>query len=162
MLVKGLLPLCFTDMLLVWDFPWQFGSGNSGRSWTISEHLAGEYEQGLNYTYLSLLLFSCVGFNLEKNEAKERKEMMDLLICLNLARKQTKLPCRLKEHLEFFCSKAYHGDPWVAQRFGTCLWPRAGSWRPGIKSRVGLPVHGACFSLFLCLFLSLSLIVCLP
>ncbi|CAD7683628.1 unnamed protein product [Nyctereutes procyonoides] len=42
-------------------------------------------------------------------------------------------------------------DPWVAQRFGACLWPRARSWRPGIESHVGLPVHGACF----CLSLSL-------
>uniref|UniRef100_A0A8C0S5M8 Tubulin beta 6 class V n=1 Tax=Canis lupus familiaris TaxID=9615 RepID=A0A8C0S5M8_CANLF len=48
-------------------------------------------------------------------------------------------------------------DPWVVQRFGTCLWPRARSWRPGIESHVGLPVHGACFSLCLCLCLSLSL-----
>ena len=47
-------------------------------------------------------------------------------------------------------------DPWVAQRFGTCLWPRARSWRPGIESHIGLPVHGACFSLCLCLCLSLS------
>ena len=49
------------------------------------------------------------------------------------------------------------GDPWVAQRFGACLWPGARSWRPGIESHVRLPVHGACFSLCLCLCLSLSL-----
>ena len=49
------------------------------------------------------------------------------------------------------------GDPWVAQRFGACLWPRARSWRPRIESHIGLPVHGACFSLCLCLCLSLSL-----
>ena len=49
------------------------------------------------------------------------------------------------------------GDPWVAQRFGACLWPRARSWRPGIESHVGLPVHGACFSPCLCLCPSLSL-----
>ncbi|CAD7672605.1 unnamed protein product [Nyctereutes procyonoides] len=48
-------------------------------------------------------------------------------------------------------------DPWVVQRFSACLWPRARSWRPGIESHVGLPVHGACFSLYLCLCLSLSL-----
>ena len=46
-------------------------------------------------------------------------------------------------------------DPWVAQQFGACLWPRAWSWRPGIQSHVGLLVHGACFSLCLCLCLSL-------
>ena len=51
------------------------------------------------------------------------------------------------------------GDPWVAQRFGACLWPRARSWRPGIESHIRLPVHGACFSLRLCLCLSLSLSV---
>ena len=55
------------------------------------------------------------------------------------------------------CSKRLkmedNGDPWVAQRFGACLWPRARSWRPGIESHIGLLVHGACFSL--CLSLSL-------
>ena len=51
------------------------------------------------------------------------------------------------------------GDPWVAQQFSACLWPRARSWRPRIESHVGLPVHGACFSLCLCLCLSLSLCV---
>uniref|UniRef100_A0A8C0YUX8 Intraflagellar transport protein 22 homolog n=1 Tax=Canis lupus familiaris TaxID=9615 RepID=A0A8C0YUX8_CANLF len=55
------------------------------------------------------------------------------------------------------CPKWRCWDPWVAQRFGACLWPRARSWRPGIESHVGLPVHGACFSLCLCLCLSLSL-----
>ena len=35
-------------------------------------------------------------------------------------------------------------DPWVAQRFSACLWPRARSWRPGIESHIRLLVHGAC------------------
>ena len=58
-----------------------------------------------------------------------------------------------------FIALKYHetGDPWVAQRFRACLWPRARSWSPRIESHVGLPVHGACFSLCLCLCLSLSL-----
>ena len=30
------------------------------------------------------------------------------------------------------------GNPWVAQRFSTCLWPRAWSWSPGIESHVRL------------------------
>ena len=51
------------------------------------------------------------------------------------------------------------GDPWVVQRFSTCLWPRARSWRPGMESHVGLLVHGACFSLCLCLCLSLSVTI---
>ena len=51
-------------------------------------------------------------------------------------------------------------DPWVAQRFGACLCPRAWPWRPGIESHIGLPVHGACFFLCLCLCLSLSLSLC--
>ena len=47
-------------------------------------------------------------------------------------------------------------DPWVAQRFGTRLWPRAWSWGPGIKSHIGflawslllpLPVSLPLFSL---------------
>ena len=42
------------------------------------------------------------------------------------------------------------GDPWVAQRFSACLWPRAQSWRPRMESHVGLPVHGACLSLSFC------------
>ena len=50
------------------------------------------------------------------------------------------------------------GDPWVAQRFGACLWPRARSWRPRIESHVGLLVHGACFSLCLSLSLSVTII----
>ena len=31
------------------------------------------------------------------------------------------------------------GDPWVAQWFGPCLWPREWSWGPGIKSHIRLP-----------------------
>ena len=57
----------------------------------------------------------------------------------------------------FFFKINKYRDPWVAQRFSACLWPRARSWRPGIESHIGLPVHGACFSLCLCLCLSLSL-----
>ena len=49
------------------------------------------------------------------------------------------------------------GDPWVAQQFGTCLWPRAQFWSPGIESRIGLPAWGL---LLLCLCLCLSLSVC--
>ena len=60
----------------------------------------------------------------------------------------------------FPCLKLQGGDPWVAQRFSACLWPRARSWSLGIESHVGLPVHGACFSLCLCLCLSLSLSLC--
>ena len=48
------------------------------------------------------------------------------------------------------------GDPWVAQQFGACLWPRAQSWRPGIESHVGLPA----WSLLLPLPVSLPLSVC--
>ena len=47
------------------------------------------------------------------------------------------------------------GDPWVVQGFGTCLWPMSRSWWPGIESHVGLTVHGSCFSICLCLCLSL-------
>ena len=65
-----------------------------------------------------------------------------------------------KEQHYLEATKTYFGDPWVAQRFGPCLWPRAQSWRPGIESHIGLPVHGACFSLCLCLCLSLSLSLC--
>ena len=34
--------------------------------------------------------------------------------------------------------KKKKGDPWVAQRFGACLWPRARSRSLGIESHVGL------------------------
>ena len=47
-------------------------------------------------------------------------------------------------------------DPWVAQRFGICLWPRARSWRPGIESHVGL----LAWSLLLPLPMSLPLSLC--
>ena len=48
------------------------------------------------------------------------------------------------------------GDPWVAQWFGTCFWPRGQSWGPGIGSRIGLPG----WSLLLPLPVSLPLCVC--
>ena len=49
------------------------------------------------------------------------------------------------------------GDPWVAQRFGACLWPRARSWVPGIESRVGLPAWSLLLPLPVSLPVSLSL-----
>ena len=57
-------------------------------------------------------------------------------------------------------------DPWIAQRFSACLWPRARSWRPGIESHVGSQCMepaspsayvSASLSLSLCLSLSVSL-----
>ena len=35
--------------------------------------------------------------------------------------------------------KPFLGDPWVTQRFGACLWPRAQSWSLGMEFHVGLP-----------------------
>ena len=49
------------------------------------------------------------------------------------------------------------GDPWEAQRFGTCLWSRARSWSRGIESHVGLPAWGPLLPLPVSLPLSLSL-----
>ena len=37
-----------------------------------------------------------------------------------------------------FTQDSTTGDPWVAQRFGACLWLGAWSWSPGIESHVGL------------------------
>ena len=48
-------------------------------------------------------------------------------------------------------NKVRTGDPWVAQRFSSCLWPRARSWSPGIESNVRLPAWS------LLLFLPVSL-----
>ena len=48
------------------------------------------------------------------------------------------------------------GDPWVAQWFGACLWPRAQSWSPGINSHIGLPAWSLLLPLPLSLSLSLS------
>ena len=48
-------------------------------------------------------------------------------------------------------------DPWVAQRFSACLWPRARSWRLGIESHVGLPAWSLLLPLPVSLPLSLSL-----
>ena len=63
--------------------------------------------------------------------------------------------CWFRWQFYYFFLRFYLGDPWVAQQFSACLWPRPRSWRPGIESHIGLPVHGACFSLCLCLCLSL-------
>ncbi|XP_072617233.1 uncharacterized protein CFAP97D2 isoform X1 [Vulpes vulpes] len=52
------------------------------------------------------------------------------------------------------------GDPWVAQRFGACLWPRARSWRPRIESHIGLPAWSLLLPLPMSLPLSLSLSLC--
>ena len=51
------------------------------------------------------------------------------------------------------------GDPWVAQWFGACLWPRARSWSLGIESCGELPAWSLLLPLpvFLPLSLSLSL-----
>ena len=54
-------------------------------------------------------------------------------------------------------SKSFGWDPWVAQRFSACLWPRAQSWRPGIESHVGLPAWSLLLPLPMSLPLSLSL-----
>ena len=58
--------------------------------------------------------------------------------------------------IQAYLRKQEVGDPWMAQRFGACLWPRARSWRPGNESDIGLLVHLASFSLCLSLCLSLS------
>ena len=62
----------------------------------------------------------------------------------------TKMPANVLK------SKA-RGNPWVAQRFSTCLRPREWSWSPGIEFRVRLPA----WSLLLPLPVSLPLCVCL-
>ena len=51
------------------------------------------------------------------------------------------------------------GDPWVAQRFGACHWPRARSWSPGTQSHVRLLAWSLLLPLpmSLCLSLSVSL-----
>ena len=41
------------------------------------------------------------------------------------------------EEAESFFKNNLSGDPWVVQRFGACLWPRARSWRPRIESHIG-------------------------
>ena len=74
--------------------------------------------------------------------------------------------------LVFFSSRALNshtcalnspikGDPWVAQWFGACLWPRAWSWSPGIESHVWIPAWSLLFPLPVSLPLSLSLSLCL-
>ena len=72
-----------------------------------------------------------------------------------------KIPWTFFRDLELIILRfVWNQDPWVMQRFGTCLWPRARSCKPRIESHVRLLVHRACFSLWLCLCLSLSLSVC--
>ena len=53
------------------------------------------------------------------------------------------------------------GDPWVAQQFSACLWPRVWSWSPGIESHIGLPAWSLLLPLPVPILLSLSLSLCL-
>ena len=50
-----------------------------------------------------------------------------------------------------------HGDAWVAQRLSICLWLRAWSPSPGIKSPIGLPAWSLLLPLPVSLPLSVSL-----
>ena len=47
--------------------------------------------------------------------------------------------------------------PLGGQWFGTCLWPRAGSWSPGIEFHIGLLAWSLLLPLPVCLPLSLYL-----
>ena len=66
------------------------------------------------------------------------------------------------EHLGNQCNESFPeqsantGDPWVAQWFSACLWPGRDPGVPGWSPPSGSR-HGACFSLLLCVSLSLSL-----
>ena len=73
-------------------------------------------------------------------------------------RRQTTEPPRDPQETDFKCSSL--GDPWVAQWFGACLWPRARSWSPGIRSRVGLPAWGLLLPLPVSLLLCVCVCVC--
>ena len=63
---------------------------------------------------------------------------------------------QFKEHLRLVAV----WDPWVAQWFGACLWPRVRSWSPGIESRVRLLAWSLLLPppVSLPLFLSMSII----
>ena len=49
-----------------------------------------------------------------------------------------------REYLKFLNCR----DPWVAPRFGACLWPRVRSWSPGIESHVRLPAWNLLLPLY--------------
>ena len=55
-----------------------------------------------------------------------------------------------------FKKKEKPRDPWVAQRFSACLWPRARSWSCGIGSHVGLPARSLLLPPPVCLPLCVS------
>ena len=59
--------------------------------------------------------------------------------------------------------KTKQRDPWVAQWFSACLWPRVRSWSPWIESHIELPAWSLLLPLpvSLPLSLSLSLSLCL-
>ena len=70
--------------------------------------------------------------------------------------------CRLNHCVALRCSwdrKRSHGIPGWRSGLAPAFGPGRDPGRPGIESHIGLPVHGACFSLRLCLCLSLSLSV---
>ena len=52
--------------------------------------------------------------------------------------------------------KGAHWDAWVAQWLSVCLWLRAWSWGPGIKSYIGLLVGSLLLPLPMSLPLCLS------
>ena len=63
----------------------------------------------------------------------------------------------LTQYGTFYIKNSRNRDPWVAQRFSACLWPRARSWSPGIESHVGLPAWSLLLPPPVSLPLSLSL-----
>ena len=66
---------------------------------------------------------------------------------------------KLELDLDHVCDQnCVSGDPRVAQWFGACLWPRARSWSPEIKSHVGLPAWSLLLPPPVSLPLSLSII----
>ena len=70
----------------------------------------------------------------------------------------TNLASEAPLHLAVSYYKTLHSeDPWVAQQFGACLWPRARPWSPGIESRVGLLAWSLLLPVAVSLPLSLSI-----
>ena len=53
---------------------------------------------------------------------------------------QSRIRCQ-KTHPDKDLCSVHHKitrDPWVAYRFGACLWSRAWSWSPGVESQIRL------------------------
>ena len=104
-------------------------------------------------------LYSCCNHT-KLSRTFEQLTLLSLLAACNSVLRDTTLWDRLYLFAKniSYIKKRNLGDPWVAQWFSICLWPRAWSWSPRIKSHIGLPTRSLLLPLPVSLPLSMSLV----